>query len=482
MKDLLIKKLRYGHSVGLTLILLLFISSCKEYLSVPLPVDKISAEAAFTTDKSCAATINSILSTMVGQGVFHGNGIGVQSALYTDELTNHAVASTYGAFYSSVVSYNETGYYWSRFYELIYRCNASIEGVTASTSTLNHRDQWLGEAYLMRAFLHFYLTNIYGDIPIVTTTDYRVNNVLRRSPQEEVYRQIFDDLLQAQALLPENYRDGNGFETDDRGRPNRAAATALLSRVYLYMDDWQNAALHATEIIGQSSLYSLTPLSETFLANSEETVWALAPISNTPTPYVTDRDIFHSRTLTPEIPLDNTLASYGIVAAFSPSLLTAFEEDDQRLVEWCFKVTTIPQSEISYILPYKYQSTVNGEEYVILFRLAEQYLLRAEARAQQNDLEGAKSDLNLVRQRAGLVATDAGNQADLLRAIAKERRTELFTEGHRLFDLRRTGQLDAVMSIEAPLKNGSWTSFQQFWPIPSTELQANPGLTQTPGY
>jgi hypothetical protein len=120
---------------------------------------------------------------------------------------------------------------------------------------------------------------------------------------------------------------------------------------------------------------------------------------------------------------------------------------------------------------------------IVLFRLAEQYLIRAEARAQQNNLGGAIPDLNTVRARAGLGGTTASTQADILTAILHECRVEFFTEeGHRFFDLRRTGNLDAVMNIMAPLKGGAWSTNKAWWPIPLTDIQNDTHLTQTPGY
>src|SRR5262249_27204051 len=120
-------------------------------------------------------------------------------------------------------------------------------------------------------------------------------------------------------------------------------------------------------------------------------------------------------------------------------------------------------------------------EMVVLFRLAEQYLIRAEARAQQGNITGAAADLGAVRARAGLPSTPA--PPDIFTAILHERRVELFTEaGQRFFDLRRTGKLDSVMLALAPLKGGAWSSFKTWWPIPPTDVGIDPNLTQTPGY
>ena len=113
-------------------------------------------------------------------------------------------------------------------------------------------------------------------------------------------------------------------------------------------------------------------------------------------------------------------------------------------------------------------------------------MIRAEARAQIGNISGAQSDLNTVRNRAGLADTPAGDQASLLAAILDERRHELFSEwGHRWFDLKRTGKIDEVMSLVTPIKSGgvtTWHSYQQLYPLPLSELQRAPNLVQNSGY
>jgi len=116
-------------------------------------------------------------------------------------------------------------------------------------------------------------------------------------------------------------------------------------------------------------------------------------------------------------------------------------------------------------------------------RLAEQYLIRAEAMAQQNKIPEAAADLNVIRSRAGLPNTTAATQSAMLAAILQERKAELFTEwGHRWLDLKRTNTVDSVMSVVAPQKGGTWQSIQKYYPIPQSELNADPNLVQTPGY
>ena len=115
----------------------------------------------------------------------------------------------------------------------------------------------------------------------------------------------------------------------------------------------------------------------------------------------------------------------------------------------------------------------------MVMRLAEQYLIRAEARAQQGNISGGLSDLNVIRNRANLIDISGVSQNELLKDIIQEKRIELFTEwGHRWLDLKRTNNTDAILS---PIKP-NWNSEDKLYPIPLRELDSNPNLNQNSGY
>ena len=128
-------------------------------------------------------------------------------------------------------------------------------------------------------------------------------------------------------------------------------------------------------------------------------------------------------------------------------------------------------------------TAVSGNEYYVMFRLAEQYLIRSEARAQQANISGAQDDLNAIRNRAGLGNTSATDLPGIMTALEHERWVELFTEySDRWYNLRRTGRSDAVFSSETE-KKATWKSYQALWPVPLSQYQANPSLLpNNPGY
>src|SRR5699024_10275826 len=145
----------------------------------------------------------------------------------------------------------------------------------------------------------------------------------------------------------------------------------------------------------------------------------------------------------------NSLRRYVL----TKDLLTSFEPGDLRKEEWV-GVLEDPDTDENIYFAYKYTKdflTREAVEYSIVFRLAEQYLIRAEAEAQLGQLQEAQADLNILRNRAGLPDTPAQNKEELLKAVLHERRVELFTEnGQRWFDLKRTHHAAKVLSTIHP--------------------------------
>ena len=470
-----------GHCTYLILLsMLVGATGCKKYLQVSLPSDKITGAAAYANDNAASGVISGIYSKFVNSRLLEASyGIPCATSLYTDDMMPVngilGVPVFQQAFYSNTLNESISGGYWSQFYSQIYVANAAIENIR-NNNNLFKRDQWLGEALFLRAFMYFYITNLFGRAPLALGSDYHVNNQLTRSPQSDVYNQIIKDLKEAQALLPVEYRDGDGNITTDRGRPNKYAVTALLARVYLYLNDWANAEAQANAIINSSVSFQLETPAAVFGQHSKEMIWGLAPISFA----VTDaQDFLMEPGWAP--------AAHAINATLSIALVNSFEANDARYSNWVGKSTAgTPAMDYYYPAKYKIRASSTPNEYLVVFRLAEQYLVRAEARAQQDKITGgnsAESDVNVIRNRAGLPPTTASTKTAMLNAILKERRVEFFTEmGHRFFDLKRTNAIDSLMAVVAPQKGGNWNSFMQFWPIPKTDILANPNLTQTPGY
>jgi hypothetical protein len=475
-------------AVGLLLLLMEW-SSCKKFVEVKAPDTSVNDENIYTSDATAIAALTGIYAQMSSnvRGTFGGTtGISLTTALSADELTLASVVTNeaLNVGYKNQLRTGPNDSYGTQFwvggFSYIFMCNAAIEGLNKSASlTPMIKSQLLGEAKFLRAFFFFYLVNFYGDAPLVLITNPNVNGTLSRSSKEQVYAQIIDDLKEVQNMLGPSFLDATLLRsTSERVRPTKWAATALLARTYLYMGQYSNAEAEANKIISHTVSFSLSLLNAVFLKNSSEAIWQLQPV---------DAGRNTEDAMTFILPSTGPNASVNPVY-LSRQVLGAFEAGDGRRKAGGW-VDSVNVGGTTYFYPAKYRATtISGSsftEYLMMFRLAEQYLIRAEARAQLNNIQGAKDDLNVIRTRAGLPTTNANDQPSLLNAILKERQTELFTElGHRWLDLKRTGKVDEVMTIVTPLKGNptGWKSWQQLYPIPFNDIQLNPNLVQNGGY
>jgi starch-binding outer membrane protein, SusD/RagB family len=462
---------------------LLLILSCKKIVEINPPINSITTSEVFADSSDAQNAVIGIYSSMMfgGDGSF-SFGCGSETiicGMSADELqpfysntdltqiyTNHLLASNA---YTS-------GYIWTEAFSYLYQANAIIEGLGASTTLSNKlKNEYSSEARFFRALIDFYLVNLYGNIPLIQNIDYKANALAKQISPSSIYSSIISDLRYADSLLPMDYSVGGG----ERIRVNKWGAEAMLARVYLYRQQWDSAEVYSTNIINYTGLFSLCSLDSVFLANSQESIlqWQNNATQN-----------YNSYNATGEslafIPFDSTTnPNYYLTS----QLLMAFETGDLRRTVW---VDSTDYNGTYYYYPYKYQvgpsqlsSTASVSEYYTVLRLAEQYLIRAEARAQLGNTAGAVADLNVIRLRAGLTAYGGPTtQAPLLSAIFHERQIELFAEwGHRWLDLKRTMQADVILGGIA-YKQAWGGDNQLIYPIPPNELKTDPNLVQNVGY
>lgn len=427
----------------LALALMVLPGACS-FLEIPAPKDQLVRGNVYTSDQSATAVISGIYHGLIEASGQLGN-LGIVTELSSDQLVYTGNDNGYRQFFENSLdeSNGMIQNLWTALYRTIYRCNAAMEGLAGATGlSAGLADQLRGEVLAVRAFCYFYLVNLWGDVPLVESADYRVNQRIGRTPSATVQAAILADLQEAEALLSDAYPSA------DRARINKRAVQALLARVYWLDGNWQQAAGAATNVIDDPA-YVLEDTEAAFSMGSRGTIWQLIPFNlpaQAPT-YIPGQ---------PEI-----IPAYYI----APQLLDDVEPGDQRTAAW---VGTNVVDGVSYHYPYKYKVASGNNpatEALVVFRLAEQYLIRAEARAMLDDEAGALADLNAVRQRAGL--EEVGHGEVLLEAIARERRIELFAEwGLRWLDLKRSGTAESVL-----------------WPLPLAERQRNPNLApQNDGY
>ena len=481
-------KEKYSIKTALFLVILMQIS-CKKLVEVDVAGNLISTKMVYSSDANATAAVVGIYINMMAKSLgisYIPLGVTVYNGLCADELKvfKPVTLNNYPYFYSNSIATTsaENDNIWSDLYGYIFIANLTIENLEGNTqisSAVN--DQLMGEVKFIRAFSYFYLTNIYGDVPLLTHSDYTTNRLAGRVSKSSVYEQIIADLKDAERLLRSDYSISDNQE---RVRPNKWAATALLARVYLYTGKWNDAEAQSSAIISNSALFSLpvigsdlvNGLNTVFLKNSTETIWALKPVLEGTNTY--DAQVF----LRPPEGVsgkDRLIVSSWVIGAFEPGDLRR-----QAWVNSAITAETRPDTNY-YVNKYKVASIylLAPQEYNIVLRLAEQYLIRAEARAMQNNLDGAALDLNRIRAGAGLGNAAFFDQASMLKAILKERQVEMFCEfGHRWFDLKRTKNIDAVMNVVSPLKNAVWNTNFQLYPIPQNEILNNINLTQNTGY
>ena len=460
--------IKYERIVAVLLVAFL-LSGCEDFLDLEVPNDRITSTTVYDDDATAWAALDGMYIQLFNTAFAAGGnasvsflgGLSAGSYSLTSAIPDMEEFAGYKLEASNGLNLN----LWSGAYNTIYMCNALIEGVAVNrVLSSDTREILEGQARFVRAFTYFELTNLYGDVPLVTQTNYTVNALESRSLQTEVYDLIQEDLNRAVELLDSDYRD------NERTRANRFTALGLLARVHLYLENWEQAETYSSEVLAATDLYELPEdLNNVFLANSPEALWQVSPEG-------WGGMFTHTRDGNLLIRITTT----GSPVDLSEVLLQSWESADQRREAWIGSFTTTAQT---YYYPNKYKIRYNASggnytEYSMIMRLAEQYLIRAEARTRQGKLEQAVNDINTIRKRAGLEPVEFNtslSQESLIEAVLEERYHELFSEwGHRWLDLKRTGKaLEKLEGVEAS---------DLLYPIPEDELLKNLNLTQNAGY
>ncbi|GAB3309600.1 RagB/SusD family nutrient uptake outer membrane protein [Hymenobacter humi] len=346
---------------------------------------------------------------------------------------------------------------WTQMYQAVNGANnliAALPGINDPLLPAAEKNQLLGEAHFLRALVYFDLGRGWGGVPLVLTPTRSKENGqgLKRSTRAQTYDQVLADLTQAETLLP---------DATTRNRAVKAAARALRARLHLYRQQYAEAETYATQVIGSANYRLVTPYRAFSTAPflSQESVFELT-FSNSDANSMWN-NWFPSA-------LGGQFNFQPVPAAISQLNDPAVGGSRSALLA----STVIAGATVTYGNLYSRSAQRDDPSYVL--RLAEQYLIRAEARARQAKLPEAIADLNTVRTRAGVGPTTATTAEQLLLAIENERKVEFAFEADRWFDLVRTGRAGTVLGV----------TDQRRWvfPIPFNDLVADPDLEQNPGY
>ncbi len=360
---------------------------------------------------------------------------------------------------------------WRTLFRTIYVANFITERLpnVAGVSEAR-RNQVLAEARFIRGYANFVGANTYGDFPLVTSTEQAPNRTIGRSPKAQVLTSVLADFQAALTDLPDLNANSTNALTN-AAYLNKVNCRAMLARYYLYQNNWAQAEQFATQVL-TAGRYSLqTNYADAVLRDfSAESVLEVG--------YALTDDPGTSA-----FGLNNLLVGRREVIPSNQVVLSLVSaESGSRRATISFDTQNLRGSDNGWTVR-KYGTELETNNNIAIMRLAEVYLIRAEARARQGRLtgeNGAIADINVLRTRARAPALAAAAQADVLAAIERERVYELAFEGHRWYDLIRTGRVQAVMSAFSP----NWNARFERWPVPQTEIQQNPTIRtqQNPGY
>jgi len=407
---------------------------------------------------------------------------------------------------------------WQEPYKAIYRANAIIENVTTD---IPNADQYIGQAYFMRAFSNWYLLNLFGNVPLITSTE--IIDEPLQATADEVWNQIVADLEMAETKLPSSWTD-----SADSGRPTSGSATALKGKSELYRGNWAAAEAAFSSVINSGN-YSLLPgdqYQDNFGQTNENNVesvfelqylgietfsWGVdvpgvgtmgnfhidyAPPTKSPdqSHFINSwvKDLFEANgetirrnaTLAYDYPGSQGYGGTDYLEDFAGDIEVAEIEGMEPIFTKKYAGLDIGTRENVDFL-----GTNVGNNWRII-RYSDVLLMMAEALNNQGKTSMAEAYVNMVRERAG-VNTLSGLSADqMTQAIIDERVLELTGEGHRFFDLVRWGLADDYLGENSlhgdhpkSLSGGTFTSNRDeyIW-IPVSELSSNSKLVQNQGY
>lgn len=393
---------------------------------------------------------------------------------------------------------------WMQSYSGIARANTAIVNIPGIEMDEQVKSRLLGEAKFLRALYYFNLVRFYGDVPVILKLESVEDALGARVPVEEVYQQIIADLTEAEASLPSTYNENNS------GRATKGAAKILLGKVYLTRQEFSKATEKLAEVIGNEGEYGYG-LHENFrdnwnpaTENGKERVFSIEfmdPPGNGNSAMILQG---------PKYSLPGGFEVLGLVNSNEADIPTRdlydrYSEDDERR-DGTFRTDfvslidgSVHTSSIPIFTKYWEENEPNpnnSDANMHVIRYADAILMYAEALNEIGQSAAAAVQLNRIMERAynSTSHNASGLGADELRElIYEERHKELAMEGHRWFDLVRTGRFVQRMKEHAAYEAGVAESnkveiaqnvkdYMVLMPIPQREIDLNPLLTQNPGY
>jgi hypothetical protein len=438
--------------------LTLIIVSCNKILDVK-PTDSVAAEDAISNKAGVEHALLGSYNALQATGLYYLNAM-IVGDLAADNLTHTGTMMEYSHIENKPIPAENSIVegMWSGAYNGI-NCvnNILLKLPEVPGLTPEETNNYEGEALFIRALLHYYLATYFGGVPIQTQPTLDLSHVdIARNTLAEVYDQVISDLTTAKIKLS---------SVKVKGRANKYAASALLAKVYLskfqQIGDQPSAALAiawADTVISKGNYSLAADYASLFnpAINTDESIFEVVfDLQN----YTRLAQYFFSRNLS---------GRYEI--APTTGLIESYEKADT--LRLAASVTYDTANKQPY--GFKYIDVAGGTDHVYVFRLAEMYLIKAEALAYSGgNITAIQNNINAIRHRAGIDSTMVASIPELKLVIENECRHEFAFEGHRWPDLVRTKRAVAVLGI-----NEKYTLF----PIPLSEKQTNNFMEQNPGY
>ncbi len=475
---------------------LLITASCSEKFFDRYPTDQPIENSFFADEVSVKQVLNDAYFTLRAAYLnYFAFGDIASDDVYNSKFNNSTNHITINE--SNVVADNGiVSQFWDQAYAVISRANLVLDNIDAVQIDEQLKAQYANEAKFLRALMYFNLVRVYGDVPLVLKDIKTPEEALSygREPANNVYQQIIDDLSAAEAL-PASYP-----ANQDVGRATRWAAKALLAKVYLTLNQYGEANGKLVELIeapatpGTNSYHMLDSYADVFRAdnpNNGEIIFAVQ--------YARGFSPSQGNPFVNGAMANEDIGSGVLVRGTGTFLMTEdlndqFDSEDARRT----MIKRLDGSRRSYVFTTKYYdegmtTTIDAGNDWIVLRYADVNLMYAEVQNELGNPGAAYPYLEAVRKRAGLDTDPAlrNDPAAMKRAIEQERRLELFCEGHRWFDLLRTGRTRDVMNAHfaSGLSNdeiGSDNSVEEhelLFPVPRYQVSLNPDkITQNPGY
>lgn len=461
-------------------VLALAASACQESFLEVDPQQSLDSNKAIQDLPTLRAAISGVYSSLQSSNLYGRTLYVIPDLMADNTFISRANANRYTAHNEDRVIATD-GFYtgtWNQAYLVIAnatRVSQGIDNVQFSSTEAPEAENIRGEALTLRALTYFNLVRMFAQpynfsagaahlgVPLVVEIKQGETLALPRATVAEVYTAMVDDLTRSIPLLT----------LKKNGRINADFAKGLLAKVYLYMGRWADAERLATEVIDgkKFKLYD----QNNFVAS-----WSAAFGSESLFEVVNTTD---DNAGTDNLGYFYEQAGYGDGLATEELYNLYSDTDARRGVIEKGKRNQANGENPAYIIHKYPKGASTRDDNMKVMRLAEVYLIRAEARAEQSNEAGALEDLNLIAKRCDPNATDiaASGQA-LIDAILLERRKELAFEGDRLYDLLRRGLTYTKYQSTTVSRQVTAPNDRLIGPIPQREIDANPNVTQNPGY